>query len=781
MRNARVVLFVIAFCALKGLAASPTLFFTDLTSGPVGAIVTVYGANLVPSVTLNQVNASVIASTAAKVSFVVPATTSGSITVGNSNALPFTVRAGNIYYVDINGSDSNPGSASAPWATIPNAFNKAQCGDIVYVMNGVTQTATDNYGASLSVQRICSQANPLALVGYPGATVTIGSINGAEYGIRNPDINGDGYNGMVFANLVIRASNTGIKDTGNLYWRIVGNDFSCPYGSGEAACAMMDQASNIQFLGNSIHDTGTGGTKYYHSFYATTNSNNIEVGWNNIYNNQSCRGIQFYSTSGSPQYNLIVHDNVVTGQECDGINFSTVDATLGPIEAYNNVVYHVGLGGTNDGTPNYACIASLGYGNPGGSAMFYGNTLADCGSAGGNTAGAITVMTGSPQVLFTSNLVIQNPGEVVYSPNSASSLVTADSNVLLTSGTAGVVNSLYQLVAGSPAIGAGTAYAGMLYDLAGNPRPQTGASDAGALLYSSTASAPAASLSTSSLAFGNQALNTSSPAQAVTLTNTGNAALTINGISLTGSNATSFAISNNCGVSLASGANCTIQVKFVPLTAGSLTASITLADSAANSPQTITLSGTGTSSTAASPAYALTASPTSLTLTAGETGTVTIQMIPTGGFTGTVALSCANLPALVSCQIAPATLIANGSNTILTAQMVLTTQGTSVATVSRQYSRGKINFTVASFSLLPSLMLGIWLSRRRRTLRGKWNGTLLVVLGLSLCALGGCGTSFVKTAAASYTVTVTGVVTGANSTYTGPASQSTEVYLVVNN
>jgi hypothetical protein len=781
MRNARVVLFVIAFCALKGLAASPTLFFTDLTSGPVGAIVTVYGANLVPSVTLNQVNASVIASTAAKVSFVVPATTSGSITVGNSNALPFTVRAGNIYYVDINGSDSNPGSASAPWATIPNAFNKAQCGDIVYVMNGVTQTATDNYGASLSVQRICSQANPLALVGYPGATVTIGSINGAEYGIRNPDINGDGYNGMVFANLVIRASNTGIKDTGNLYWRIVGNDFSCPYGSGEAACAMMDQASNIQFLGNSIHDTGAGGTKYYHSFYATTNSNNIEVGWNNIYNNQSCRGIQFYSTSGSPQYNLIVHDNVVTGQECDGINFSTVDATLGPIEAYNNVVFHVGLGGTNDGTPNYACIASLGYGNPGGSAMFYGNTLADCGSAGGNTAGAITVMTGSPQVLFTSNLVIQNPGEVVYSPNSASSLVTADSNVLLTSGTAGVVNSLYQLVAGSPAIGAGTAYAGILYDLAGNPRPQTGASDAGALLYSSTASAPAASLSTSSLAFGNQALNTSSATQAVTLTNTGNAALTINGISLTGSNATSFAISNNCGVSLASGANCTIQVKFVPLTAGSLTASITLAVSAANSPQTITLSGTGTSSTTASPAYALTASPTSLTLTAGETGTVTIQMIPTGGFTGTVALSCANLPALVSCQIAPATLIANGSNTILTAQMVLTTQGTSVATVSRHESSGKINFTVASFSLLPSLMLGIWLSKRRRTLRGKWNVTLLVVLGLSLCALGGCGTSFVKTAAASYTVTVTGVVTGANSTYTGPASQSTKVYLVVNN
>jgi urease beta subunit len=997
MRNARVLLFLFIFCALKGLAANPTLFFTDLTSGPVGAIVTVYGANLVPTVTLNQVSASVIASSATKVSFVVPAATSGSITVGNSNALPFTVRTGNIYYVATNGSDSNPGSASAPWATIPNGFNTAQCGDIVYVMDGVMQTATDNYGASLSVQRICSEANPLALVGYPGATVTIGSVNGAEYGIRNPDINGDGYNGMVFANLVIRANNTGIKDTGNLYWRIVGNDFSCPYGSGEAACAMMDQASNIQFLGNTIHDTGAGGTKYYHSFYATTNSNNIEVGWNNIYNNQSCRGIQFYSTSGSPQYNLIVHDNVVTGQECDGINFSTVDATLGPIEAYNNVVYHVGLGGTNDGIPNYACIASLGYGNPGGSALFYGNTLADCGPVGGNTAGAITVLTGSPQVLATSNLVIQNPGEVVYSPNSSSSLVTANSDVLLTNGTAGVVNSLYQLVAGSPAIGAGTAYAGILYDLAGNPRPQAGASDAGALLYSSIASAPAVSLSASSLAFGNQmlnitsaaqsvkltnsgnaaltigsialtganassfsisnncgaslasganctiqvtflpltagsftasitltdsaanspqsvalsgtgsnstlavslsasslafgnqalnttsaakavtvtntgsaaltigsialtganassfsisnncgaslasganctiqvkfvpltagsltasitltdsaanspqtvalsgtgtsstvavslsatslafgnqALNTTSAAKAVTVTNTGSAALTIGSIALTGTNASSFSISNNCGTSLASGANCTIQVKFVPSTAGSLTASITLTDSAANSPQTVALSGTGTSSTVAGPAYTLTASPASLTLTAGQTATVTIQMIPTGGFAGTVALSCANLPSLASCQIKPATLIADGSNTILTAQMMLTTQGPSVATVSHQESSGKRHFALASISLLPSLMLGIWLSWKRRTLRGKWNVILLAMLGLSLCALGGCGTSFVKTAAGAYTVTVTGVVTGANSAYTGPVSQTTQVYLVVNN
>jgi hypothetical protein len=486
-------LFVLIFAMLgiaRAEAANPTLYFTDLTSGPVGAIVTVYGANLVPSVTVSGVSASVVLSATNKVSFVVPNVATGSIKVGSSNVLPFTVRGGSIHYVATTGSDSNSGTSASPWKTIPHGFDTAVCGDIVYVMNGVTQTATDNYGASLAVMKKCTQAAPLALIGYPGATVTIGSVNGAEFGIRNPDVNGDLYNGMVFANLVIRGSNTGMKITGDQYWRVIGNDFSCPNGGGQAACAMLDESSYVTFLGNSIHDTGAGGTKYYHSFYATTNSNNIEVGWNDIYNNKSCRGIQFYSTSGSPQYNLIVHDNIVTGQQCDGINFSTVNAALGPIQAYNNLVYHVGLGGTTDGTPNYACIASLGYGTAGGTALFYGNTLADCGSAGGNTAGAITVLAGSPQVLSTSNLVIQKPGEVVYSPNTKTALITSSHNTLLTTGTANVVNSVYQLIPGSPALGAGIASAGILYDLAGNVRPQSGTSDSGAFLSSSATVTP---------------------------------------------------------------------------------------------------------------------------------------------------------------------------------------------------------------------------------------------------------------------------------------------------
>ena len=627
-------LFASALCAHA--ASTPTLSYTDLTSGPVGSIVTVYGNNLQSSVTLNGVKASVVSSSATKVSFTVPNTTSGSIVVAGSNALPFTVRGGNIFYVATNGSDSNSGSQSSPWATIPHAFNTAQCGDVIYAMNGVNQTGLDNYGASLSVTRICSQATPLALVGYPGATVTVGNT-GQEYGIRNPDINGDGYNGIVFANLTVRASNTAIKDVSNSYWRIVGSDFSCPSGSGEAACVQLDYANYVQFLGNSIHNTGAGGTKFYHSFYATTDSLHVEVGWNHIYNNKSCRGVQFYSTGGSPQYDLIVHDNIISDQECDGINFSTVDATKGPIKAYNNLVYHVGLGGTTDGTPNYACIASLGYGASGGDMLIYGNTLANCGSAGGSTAGAITVLSGSPTAVVKSNLVMQNAGEPIYSTNTSQSLVAADHNVLLTNGTAGVVDTNYHPVQGSAAIGAGIAYPGILYDLAGNPRPQSGSEDAGAYLYNtgSTSSGPTATLSSTNVSFGSQPVNTASAMQNVTLSNSGSASLAISSIALSGANPKQFTSTNNCGSSVPAGQSCMIQAQFAPTATGPFTASVAIASNASNPQESIALSGSGATAGTAS----ATATPSSLSFGNQTVGTASTTQTVTLKNTGSATLS----------------------------------------------------------------------------------------------------------------------------------------------
>jgi sugar lactone lactonase YvrE len=107
--------------------------------------------------------------------------------------------------------------------------------------------------------------------------------------------------------------------------------------------------------------------------------------------------------------------------------------------------------------------------------------------------------------------------------------------------------------------------------------------------------APAASLSPNPLAFGGQVYEITSPAQAVVLSNTGGSALTGITPTLTGTNPTSFAITtgaNACSTTLAAGSSCNIWITFTPINAGNLQATLSVADNASPSPQTVTLAGT---------------------------------------------------------------------------------------------------------------------------------------------------------------------------------------------
>jgi sugar lactone lactonase YvrE len=106
-------------------------------------------------------------------------------------------------------------------------------------------------------------------------------------------------------------------------------------------------------------------------------------------------------------------------------------------------------------------------------------------------------------------------------------------------------------------------------------------------------------LSTTSLAFGNVAQSTSSPVRTVTLWN--NSPTTTLTVSLGVTPGSGFAIdgSTTCpnGGALAAGANCTVGVKLTPTSSGPYTGTLTFTTSAANSPQTVALSGTGISPT----------------------------------------------------------------------------------------------------------------------------------------------------------------------------------------
>jgi len=105
--------------------------------------------------------------------------------------------------------------------------------------------------------------------------------------------------------------------------------------------------------------------------------------------------------------------------------------------------------------------------------------------------------------------------------------------------------------------------------------------------------APSVKLSATSIAFPATTHGTTSAAQAITLTNSGKATLTLTSITLTGTNPTDFEALNTCGTTLAAAANCVVYVAFKPATAVAFTAKLTIADNGAASPQSVTLTGTG--------------------------------------------------------------------------------------------------------------------------------------------------------------------------------------------
>jgi hypothetical protein len=172
-----------------------------------------------------------------------------------------------------------------------------------------------------------------------------------------------------------------------------------------------------------------------------------------------------------------------------------------------------------------------------------------------------------------------------------------------------------------------------------------------------SATAPAVSLTPSSLTYASQVVNTTSTAQVVTLKNTGTASLTISGIAVTGD----YKQTNNCGTSLAANASCTINVTFTPTATGTRTGTLTVTDNASGSPHKVTLSGTGIT-----PGQ-LAASPTSLSfgnVTVGQSGTQTVTLSNSGGASLTISSASTSGPGFsISGLTLPMTLAAGKSLT----------------------------------------------------------------------------------------------------------------------
>ena len=180
-------------------------------------------------------------------------------------------------------------------------------------------------------------------------------------------------------------------------------------------------------------------------------------------------------------------------------------------------------------------------------------------------------------------------------------------------------------------------------------------------------------ISPNTVAFG-PTLLTSTAAQTLTLTNSGNAPVASLAFTLGGTNAADFTLSSTTCLpaGLAVGANCTAQVTFAPSISGPRIATLSITSNDPASPLTIPLSGTGS----LPPGF-------TLSVNGGSTGAATVNsgasaifgliLTPQGGYNGTVTLACKALaPApnadcvLGSTQLGPLTGPATSSATVVT-------------------------------------------------------------------------------------------------------------------
>ncbi|HSK42716.1 MAG TPA: choice-of-anchor Q domain-containing protein [Candidatus Binatia bacterium] len=394
---------------------------------------------------------------------------------GSSNGIPFAVRPGKIYFVAVNGSDWRNGGFQAPWKSIVHAKDRMSAGDVTYIKNGVAQTSEDHFTAYLSMDRNGGSNSgkpgaPKALVAYPGAHVTIGKAHGLDYGIRTPNINAsEDY--WVISQLHIIGGRQAIDMSGT-GWKIVGNDIECPGGDGQVGCVEASGASGLRFYGNEVHNAGAGpvASKFYHAVYFSTDSSHIDVGWNHIHDNMTCRAVQFHSSplcrpecgardqTGHNQFDLHVHDNLIHGDSCNGINFATVDPSKGPVEAYNNVIYHVGVADPKDGGGAFSCIYVAGITNTGpagtGTVEVFNNTLYDCGANrtrnSDGSRGAFSVAGGAGLTMhLRNNIVVQLQDEVYLDGKKAQ--IAGENNLWFGAGngpaqTAGNINTDPQFI-----------------------------------------------------------------------------------------------------------------------------------------------------------------------------------------------------------------------------------------------------------------------------------------------------------------------------------------------
>jgi uncharacterized repeat protein (TIGR03803 family) len=193
---------------------------------------------------------------------------------------------------------------------------------------------------------------------------------------------------------------------------------------------------------------------------------------------------------------------------------------------------------------------------------------------GASSALYTTFQNGGATAVTINSILVgggNNPGDFVWagncpvSPNTLSAKSSCQISVTFTPSIAGIESAFLYVVSSSPA------------------SPQVA-------VLTGTGEAPPVTVSPSGLNFGAVAVGGTSAPQTVTLTNNQTVSLAIREVV---ASAGFQVASNTCGASIGAGDTCTVGVTFSPTAAGAATGTLTFTDGATNSPQVVSLTGTG--------------------------------------------------------------------------------------------------------------------------------------------------------------------------------------------
>ncbi len=355
------------------------------------------------------------------------------------------------YYVATNGSDSNPGTESAPFKTIAKGSQTMSGGDTLYIRAGTYDESLNNFkngNPSAYTRFTAAPGDEGKVIIRPSADfVVFFSVDTAYVEVSGMVLDGSN---VKFMTVKINHSFTpAFKNAHHIRLLrndIIGGDYSGILGG-----------ADCEIIGNRIHDAGDYG------IYTGGGSNGVIEG-NIIYNNGGFAIHLFeqnHPVNGWIIRNNIIYDNGKGYRKDRSNEFQVAPAvilTRGSSQFYNNIVY---------GNPNGGVVVSLGAKNM----LVANNTVY------GNGKYGIRMTVSSENTRIVNNISYGNNGSQI---DDGGENTTLQNNLTTDPKFVNPAAGDFGVQAGSPAIDKGMTLAQVPTDFTSKARPEGAAYDIGA-------------------------------------------------------------------------------------------------------------------------------------------------------------------------------------------------------------------------------------------------------------------------------------------------------------